>query len=228
MKDTLVIFPGSFNPFHCGHQNILEKAELIFGKGSVTIAIGINLEKYHFLGDAELKEVINRRIRVIESQFPDNNVEYYYGLLTDYVREKEIETSKSVVVLRGLRSGIDFDYEYGGCRICWDMHPGMKVVMIPCDPMYTHVSSSAYRELESIKSGSGHRYVARGFDSSASSVTLDMVESANSIVIMDKSQKDMSLKYNILAKGRADEFSFEGTYSECLDWVKKQEDEKEN
>ena len=42
---TLAIYAGSFNPFHIGHLNIVEKAEKIFGEGNVLIAIGVNPEK---------------------------------------------------------------------------------------------------------------------------------------------------------------------------------------
>ena len=39
---TIAIYPGSFNPFHIGHLNIVEKTERIFGKGNVVVAMGIN------------------------------------------------------------------------------------------------------------------------------------------------------------------------------------------
>ena len=42
---TIAIYPGSFNPFHIGHLNIVEKTERIFGKGNVIIAMGINPDK---------------------------------------------------------------------------------------------------------------------------------------------------------------------------------------
>ena len=156
---TIAIYPGSFNPFTVGHQNIVEKAEKIFGKGNVVIAIGINSEKHSKLEDAELREMINLKIEIIEQQLPSKKVEYYMGFLTDYVREKE-EEGYNVVVIRGLRNGSDFDYEYNSCRFCWDQFPEMNIIMIPCDPIYTHISSSAYRALESVKPGAGHYLLA--------------------------------------------------------------------
>jgi len=39
---TLAIYPGSFNPFHIGHLNIVEKAQDIFGVDNVLVAIGNN------------------------------------------------------------------------------------------------------------------------------------------------------------------------------------------
>ena len=42
---TIALYCGTFSPFHIGHLNIVEKAERVFGKGNVLIAIGINPEK---------------------------------------------------------------------------------------------------------------------------------------------------------------------------------------
>jgi cytidyltransferase-like protein len=39
---TIALFVGTFNPFHRGHMNVVEKAEAIFGKGNVYIAFGMN------------------------------------------------------------------------------------------------------------------------------------------------------------------------------------------
>ena len=42
---TIAIYPGSFNPFHVGHLNIVQKAERIFGYGNVIVAMGMNPDK---------------------------------------------------------------------------------------------------------------------------------------------------------------------------------------
>jgi pantetheine-phosphate adenylyltransferase len=157
---TIAIYPGSFNPFTIGHQNILEKSERIFGKDNVIVAIGINPDKYSNLEDEELRNLINHKIGVIEKQLPSKKIEYYMGFLTEYVREKESE-GYNVVVIRGLRNGYDFDYEYNQIRFMWDQMPELNIMCLFADPAYMHVSSSAYRALEKVKSGSGHKYLAK-------------------------------------------------------------------
>jgi len=163
---TIAIYPGSFNPFTIGHQNILEKAERIFGKDNVIVAIGVNPDKLSFKNYKEyitsaLEEELYGKVNVLKHQLPSKKIEGYIGFLTEYIREKEAE-GYNVVVIRGLRNGYDFDYEYNSCRFCWDQFPEINIIMIPSDPIYTHISSSAYRALESVKPGAGHYLLASG------------------------------------------------------------------
>jgi pantetheine-phosphate adenylyltransferase len=172
MKNTIAIYPGSFNPFTVGHQNIVEKAERVFGKDNVIIAVGVNPDKISkstldiIKGyDTDSKEEVVNNIKIskvnrLKIQLPSKNIEGYVGFLTDYVREKELEGC-NVVVIRGLRNGHDFDYEYNQIRFMWDQFPQLNVVCLFADPMYMHVSSSAYRALESVRKGSGDKYLAR-------------------------------------------------------------------
>ena len=166
---TLAIYPGSFNPFTVGHQNIVEKAEKIFGKENVIIAIGVNLEKLNFIidnGEKEkwidnaLNEMIELKTSVLKTQLPSKNIEGYIGFLTDYVREKEKE-GYNVVVIRGLRNGSDFDYEYNQIRHMWDQMPELNIMCLFADPIYMHISSSAYRALEGVRPGAGYRLLAK-------------------------------------------------------------------
>ena len=161
---TLAIYPGSFSPFTIGHQNILEKAEKIFDE--VIVAVGINPEKIKSIPSDKneredlLNSIKDARVDVISKQLENKKVEGYTGFLTDYVREKEAE-GYIVIVIRGLRNGYDFDYEYTNIRYALDQKPDLNFVLIPCDPLFLHVSSSAYRAIESVQSGAGHNYLAR-------------------------------------------------------------------
>ena len=155
MKKTLAIYPGSFNPFTVGHQNILEKAEKMFDE--VVVAVGINPDKVEEAFVADLKD---QRVKILQNQLESKRVEGYVGFLTEYVREKQAEGYGEVVVIRGLRNGHDYDYEYNQTRHMWDQMPGLSIIMISCDPMFSHVSSSAYRALEKVRKGSGHHLLA--------------------------------------------------------------------
>lgn len=157
---TLAIFPGSFNPFTIGHQNILEKAEAIFGKENVIIAVGINPDKNPFESGAMAEASKAPHVRTIQMALPSKNVVGFYSLLSDFVWEKEKE-GYNVVVVKGLRSGADFEHENTQLRYMQDMKPDLKIIYIPCDRHLEHVSSSGYRALEKIKPGLGFKYLAK-------------------------------------------------------------------
>jgi pantetheine-phosphate adenylyltransferase len=147
---TLAIYAGSFNPFHIGHLNIVEKAEKIFGKGNVLIAIGVNPEKSNG-GDSLARSLeISDKIK--------RPVEVYTTFLHELIEKKESEGYK-VVLIRGLRNGDDLAYEDNQLKFINDFKKDIDVVFFRCDEEFQHISSSAIRNLQSFRSGSGDKYL---------------------------------------------------------------------
>jgi len=138
------VYAGSFNPFHFGHLNILEKAEKIFDK--VIIAQGMNPEKVESgKKNVELQILHNRQC------------EPFVGFLTDYITLKEKECD--LTLIRGLRNGDDLDYEINQWRFMEDMKPNLNIIFIACDQQFEHISSSAIKNLERIRKGAGEKYL---------------------------------------------------------------------
>jgi pantetheine-phosphate adenylyltransferase len=132
------IYAGSFNPFHVGHSNILEKAERLFDK--VIVAVGRNPEKDNLTAS---------NINKIRSAIPFYEVDSFSGFLSDYIRS--IEAYANVTLIRGLRNGYDFNYEINQLRFIEDKYGGsISVVFIPCDREYDYISSSAIRSIGKI------------------------------------------------------------------------------
>jgi pantetheine-phosphate adenylyltransferase len=123
------VFCGSFNPFHRGHYNVLQKAERIFDK--VIIAFGRNPEKSGKQWD-------------IPSVIRNRQIESYDGLLTDFISS----LGEEVVVIRGLRNSTDFQYEQNQYRYIQELMPEIRIVNIFCDKEFEHISSSGIRTLE--------------------------------------------------------------------------------
>ena len=145
----IAIYPGSFNPFHIGHLNIVEKAESIFGKGNVLIAIGVNPEKSN-------EDALPRSLEISEKI--GRPVEVYTTFLHELIEKKESEGYK-VVLVRGLRNGDDLSYEDNQLKFINDFKKDIDVVFFRCDEQFKHISSSAIGNLQSFRKGSGDKYL---------------------------------------------------------------------
>lgn len=133
----VAVYPGSFNPWHEGHDDILQKALLVFD--NVIIAQGVNPDK-PISANAKLplraKAMWGNRIQLAS----------YHGLLRDFLEGQKIDA-----IVKGLRTSIDFEYEK--TQLYWNEDLGILIptVYIIADRKLVHVSSSAIRTLEKFK-----------------------------------------------------------------------------
>jgi len=145
-KPKIGFYPGSFNPFHKGHANILHKAERMFDK--VIIGRGINFDKKIEMSDTDLREVLPNQIIVYTDKYINEIID---GLT---------KQGQDITLIRGLRNSIDFANEMMQIEYLNDLSvakeiPICNVVFIPCDREYAHFSSSAIRKMNEFQSGSG-------------------------------------------------------------------------
>ena len=127
----IAIYPGSFNPFHKAHHNILLKAEKIFDE--VFIARGLNPEKSGSTDNFPLPRILENRV-----------ILNYNGLLTDFIKTLDYD---NITIIRGLRNSTDLQYEMTQYRYLQDQMPDIQLVSIFCDKEYEHISSTAIRLL---------------------------------------------------------------------------------
>ena len=154
----IAVYPGSFNPFHMGHFDVLEQALKVFDE--VYVAIGINRQK------SIQKDSIARWNRVMSQlgNFENSvSVEVYNTLLTNYIQDilnKRKRQIKKVHVIRGLRSGHDLDYEINFRKTISDLNSKIEFVyFLPSNPSLYHISSSMIRELATYDLESAKKYI---------------------------------------------------------------------
>ena len=131
------VCPGSFDPVTNGHLDIVRRAASLFDE--VIVAVGVNVSKSRLFTAEERLRCWSRG-----SSASDNvRVEGFTGLITTYCREAD-----AVAIVKGLRSGTDFDYELQMAQMNAHL-TGVETVFVPADPQYGFVSSSLIKEVAS-------------------------------------------------------------------------------
>lgn len=129
------IFPGSFDPFTVGHDNIVRRALPLFDK--LVIGVGINEHKQCMAHAQERVE----HIAAVYADEPRIEVRAYSGLTTDFAKGEGAQH-----IVKGVRSVRDFEYEREQADINRSIS-GIETVLLFSDPRYASVSSSMVREL---------------------------------------------------------------------------------
>ncbi len=147
----VAIFPGSFDPFTQGHQQIVSQGLRLFD--SIIIAIGRNSQKRGLL-DYESRK---RLIEDIYAEEPRVSVEIYDSLTTEYAKKRG-----ATAMIRGIRSSIDFEYERSLAAVNSRLDGDVTTVMLLPSSDVADISSSVIRELHAF----GHptdEYMPKGF-----------------------------------------------------------------
>jgi pantetheine-phosphate adenylyltransferase len=139
MRKKIGIYPGSFNPWHEGHTNILKKASKIFDK--IVIVQAINPEKPILRGLDILKIQIAEELKCWDDNI---KVIQHEGLLSDL-------KFKYDAIIRGLRNGYDLQYEMNQQYWYEDTGISVPIVLFICDRDLTHISSSSIRALKKLE-----------------------------------------------------------------------------
>lgn len=130
------VFPGSFDPFTKGHEEIVNRGLEIFDK--VIIAIGENSQKKYLFS-------LESRIQHIESIFEgQSNVEVksFTGLTVDFVKSQ-----KANLILRGLRNSSDFNFERTIAQMNHAIQDIESIFLITT-PELSAINSSVIRDIK--------------------------------------------------------------------------------
>lgn len=132
------LYPGSFNPWHSGHLDVLKKACKLFD---------------HIVVANYSKDMSGMKCWAPTSMPIKNgecmiSYETFNTYLTSYVREQNKEFC---AVIRGLRNGHDLQYEMNQQYWYEDLGLKLPIIYFITDRKLAHISSSAIRALDTIK-----------------------------------------------------------------------------
>lgn len=136
---TIAIFPGTFDPITRGHSDLIKRAAKLFDE--VIVAVTNNQSK-NSLFDSE------ERVKLAKTILHDlNNVSVisFSGLLVDLAKKKNAD-----VIIRGVRSNGDFEYELQMTQANSTLAPEIETVYLTPSPNLRFVASSLVREIASM------------------------------------------------------------------------------
>jgi pantetheine-phosphate adenylyltransferase len=133
----IALFPGSFDPFTKGHEDIVLRGLDLFDE--IVIAIGYNSNKSVRYFEINL---MVEKIRSTFANYPTVKVETYSELTVEFAKK-----NKSKYLLRGLRNTTDFEYENSIAQINQKLYKELESVFLITTPEFAWISSSIIREV---------------------------------------------------------------------------------
>lgn len=132
------VCPGSFCPVTNGHIDVILRASKIFDK--VVVLVMTNPDKECVFTPEERCDMIKAALK------DEKNIEVasYNGLLADYLKDNDVSA-----IVKGIRSGSDFDYEFQMALANKALAPNAETVFVAAKPENMYLSSSLVRQIAS-------------------------------------------------------------------------------
>ncbi|MCC6671808.1 MAG: pantetheine-phosphate adenylyltransferase [Planctomycetes bacterium] len=130
------LYPGSFDPVTNGHIDLVQRGLALFE--TVTVAVAANIGKQALLP-------IEDRLQLLRTVLPRTErvqVTTFRGLVVDFCKQNGYG-----VILRGLRTIADFEYEYQMALTNRHMRPDVETVFVMPSVQYSYVSSSLIKDV---------------------------------------------------------------------------------
>ncbi|PWJ44929.1 pantetheine-phosphate adenylyltransferase [Sediminitomix flava] len=132
----IALFPGTFDPFTRGHEDIAIRGSKIFDE--LIIGLGHNTKKKRFFEADLMLDKINDHFK----DYPNVKAMMYEGLTAHVARDIGAN-----FLLRGLRNTTDFEYENSIAQANKHVYDGLETVFIYTSPEYAYISSTIIRDL---------------------------------------------------------------------------------
>jgi len=136
LDPRIAVYTGTFDPVHHGHMDVIHRGSKLFDR--LIVGVGINPDKSTMFE-------IDERVRLLQSvtaQLGNVVVLKFEGLAVKFVRD-----AGARILLRGLRTLSDMEYEFTMSLMNLHLDPEIETVFLMANEQYSHVSSSLLRQI---------------------------------------------------------------------------------
>ncbi|HSW32336.1 MAG TPA: pantetheine-phosphate adenylyltransferase [Steroidobacteraceae bacterium] len=133
------MYPGTFDPFTNGHNDLVRRACRIFDH--VVVAIAANPGKTPLF---TLEQRVDLARRVL-ADVPNVEVRGYTGLTVDFARQQGLN-----VIMRGLRAVSDFEFEFQLATMSRHLNGEVETIFLTPTEQFNFISSTLIREIASL------------------------------------------------------------------------------
>lgn len=132
----LAIYPGTFDPVTCGHEDLVRRASRMVKRIVVAVAVGGHKQPFFSLDERVAMA------RAVFADMPNVEVVGFSGLLMEFMA-----THHAHIVLRGLRAVSDFEYEFQLAGMNRKLNPDVETIFMTPSEQYMFISASMVREI---------------------------------------------------------------------------------
>jgi pantetheine-phosphate adenylyltransferase len=136
MSQSVVLYPGSFDPITNGHLDLIERGVRMFD--GLLVAVLKNIEKKPFFTIHERVEML----REVTKELPNVSIDTFSGLTVEFAKRR-----KARAILRGIRAFSDYEYELQMALMNRKLEPTVETVFLMPAESYTYVSSRLVKEI---------------------------------------------------------------------------------
>lgn len=135
-KKSRVIYPGTFDPLTNGHFDLIERAAELFDE--IVVAVAASPSKQTMFSLEERVELIVQAC----IHLTNVSVKGFSGLMVDFAKAEQ-----ATILIRGLRTSVDFEYELGLTNVYRQLMPELESVFLTPTGENAFLSSTIVREL---------------------------------------------------------------------------------
>lgn len=134
---TTVLYPGTFNPIHNGHTDLVERAATLFD----SVILGIATSPHKSPGELGLRVDLAKEVL---GHIKNVEIMGFNTLTVDFAREVNAN-----VILKGIRTVTDFEYEFQMLGMNRVLQPGLETIFLAPSERYAYISSTLVRQIAS-------------------------------------------------------------------------------